>query len=80
MGAFGALAGFSGDLEEAILSFPDGGEAESESARGGPQLTFSFTPQRPGYWKLWLQTKTNGFTHFASFGVNVSEPAGVQTK
>lgn len=33
MGVFGALAGFSGDLKAAILSFPDGGGAESESAR-----------------------------------------------
>lgn len=80
MGAFGALAGFSGDLKAAILSFADGGGAESESSRGGPQLTFPFTPQRPGCWKLWVETKINGFTHLACFGVNVSEPPGVQPK
>jgi hypothetical protein len=74
MGAFGALAGFSGDLKDAVLIFPTDGASASETARGRPELSFPFTPQKSGYWRLFIQTKTNGLKRFASFGVNVAAP------
>ena len=75
MGAFGALAAFSGDLESAILSFTDNAPL-GEAPRGGPQLSFEVTPPSPGYWRLFVQTKVNGLTRVGRFGVNVGLPPG----
>lgn len=72
MGAFATLTAFSGNLQEAILSFPTDSAPASEAARGGPELTFQLTPRSSGCWRLFIQTKISGLTRLASFGLNVS--------
>ena len=72
MNAFAHLVGFYDDYQTVVHLHPGGGEILSAAARGGPALTFTFFPPRPGFIRLYCQVMINGENVFAPFNVNVA--------
>lgn len=78
MGAFAHAVGFSADGSSLVHVHPMGKEPESESERGGPELSFHITPHAPGFMKLFVQIRVGGSDIFVPFGLPVGvgvEPA-----
>ena len=72
MNAFAHLVGFYDDYQTVVHLHPGGGEILSTAARGGPALTFTFFPPKPGFIRLYCQVMINGENVFAPFNVNVA--------
>lgn len=72
MNAFAHLVGFYDDYETVVHLHPGGGEILNAAARGGPTLTFTFFPPKPGFLRLYCQVQVNGENIFAPFNVNVA--------
>jgi hypothetical protein len=73
MGAFAHLVAFTEDRKHVLHVHPQGKEPETESERGGPELSFYVNPASPGYQQLYAQVQINGENVFAPFGLNVAE-------
>ena len=72
MGAFAHLVGFYEDYEHIAHMHPEG-ETPGRHERGGPELSFDYTPERAGMVKLFAQVKIGGKMIFAPFTVIVTE-------
>lgn len=73
MGAYAHIAGFYDDFRTVAHLHPMGREPASEQDRGGPELTFHFTPARAGFVKLFAQVKIAGKEMMVPFGVVVAK-------
>ncbi len=71
MGAFAHIVAINEDFKTIAHIHPMGIEPSKNSDRGGPELEFHIEPNKPGFWKIWVQVKTNGKDLFVPFGVNV---------
>ncbi len=72
MNAFAHLVGFYDDCETVVHLHPGGGDVLQAEARGGPMLSFTFFPPKPGFIRLYCQVFVNGENVFAPFNVNVA--------
>ena len=72
MGAFAHLVGFYEDYEHIAHMHPVG-EAPGRHERGGPELSFHYTPAHAGLVKLFAQVKIGRKIIFAPFTVTVAE-------
>ncbi|MDZ4814767.1 MAG: hypothetical protein SGI71_00705 [Verrucomicrobiota bacterium] len=72
MGAYAHIVGFNEDRTSIAHIHPMGAEPTKPTDRGGPDLTFHFGPEKPGYYKLFGQVKIKGKEYFADFGLLVS--------
>ena len=75
MGAFAHLVGFHEDQATVLHLHPIESRPPSPGERGGPELTFRFFVETPGYYRLFLQVQIGGRSRFVPFGVTV-EPSG----
>lgn len=73
MGAFGHIVGFYDDFRTVVHTHPMGSEPQSDSERGGADLTFHIEPEKPGFIKLFAQVKIDGKELFVPFAVNVAK-------
>jgi len=71
MGAFAHIVAMNEDFKTIAHVHPMGVEPTKESERGGPELAFHFEPNKPGFWKIWVQVKIHGKDVFIPFGVDV---------
>lgn len=71
MGAFAHIVAINEDFKTIAHVHPMGAEPSKDSERGGPELEFHIEPNKPGFWKIWVQVKANGKELFIPFGVNV---------
>jgi hypothetical protein len=71
MGAFAHIVAMNEDFETIAHVHPMGVEPSKDSDRGGPELDFHFEPNKPGFWKIWVQVKAYGKDVFVPFGVIV---------
>ncbi|MCI5058685.1 MAG: hypothetical protein MRY83_21415 [Flavobacteriales bacterium] len=71
MGAFAHIVAINEDFKTIAHVHPMGVETSKESDRGGPELDFHFEPNKPGFWKIWVQVKAYGKEFFIPFGINV---------
>ena len=71
MGAFAHAVGFSSDLEAVLHVHPHGAEPQSKAERAGPEIAFHVSPNRPGFYRLYVQVRINGHDIFAPFGVQI---------
>lgn len=58
--AFAHLSLVSEDFATAAQVHPIGGELQSETLRGGPDLAFKIHPPEPGIWWLFVQIRLDG--------------------
>lgn len=72
MGAFAHLVGFTADGENMLHLHPTGQEPDKDSERGGPVLTFAFTPKKAGPTPLFLQVHINNETLTVPFTLNIA--------
>jgi hypothetical protein len=70
MGAFAHIVAMNEDFETIAHVHPMGVEPTKESECGGPKLDFHFKPNKPGFWKIWVQVKIQGKDVFIPFGVD----------
>ena len=73
MGAFAHGVGFSSDLEAVLHVHPHGAEPQSKAERAGPEIAFHVSPDRAGFYRLYIQVRINGRDIFAPFGVHVEK-------
>ena len=73
MGAFAHGVGFSSDLEAVLHVHPHGDEPRSKAERAGPEIAFHVSPDRAGFYRLYIQVRINGRDIFAPFGVHVEK-------
>lgn len=71
MGAFAHIVAVNEDFETIAHIHPMGVEPSKNSDRGGPELEFHIEPNKPGFWKIWVQVKVKGKDIFVPFGVNI---------
>lgn len=71
MGAFAHIVAINEDFKTIAHVHPMGTEPSKDSDRGGPELEFHIEPNKPGFWKIWVQVKADGKELFIPFGVNV---------
>jgi hypothetical protein len=71
MGAFAHGVGFSHDLGSVLHVHPHGPEPQSKAERAGPQIGFHISPERTGFYRLYVQVRVEGRDLFAAFGVQV---------
>src|SRR5262249_47772329 len=76
LGAFAHIAAFSSDYQTLYHTHPDGPEITDPNAHGGPSLSFTLVPEKPGMMKIFAQFRTRGLDLLAPFTVRVS-PARV---
>lgn len=73
MGTFAHIVAFYDDFYTVSHLNSTTAEVTSDKARGGPILTFRFTPERAGFVRLFAQFKISGKDVFVPFGVWVEE-------
>lgn len=71
MGAFAHIVAINEDFKTIAHVHPMGAEPTKNSDRGGPELEFHVKPNKPGFWKIWVQVKIKGKELFIPFGVRV---------
>lgn len=71
MGAFAHIVAMSEDFKTIAHVHPMGAEPTKDAERGGPELDFHIEPDKPGFWKIWVQVKIHGKDVFVPFGVDV---------
>ncbi|MDZ4322800.1 MAG: hypothetical protein U1A05_01770 [Alphaproteobacteria bacterium] len=71
MGAFAHIVAMNEDFKTIAHVHPMGVEPTKDSERGGPELDFHIEPNKPGFWKIWVQVKIHGKNVFVPFGVDV---------
>jgi hypothetical protein len=71
MAAFAHLVGFHEGGTVVLHMHPIESRALGESDRGGPDLSFRFFAETPGYYRLFLQTQVGGEAQFVPFGIEV---------
>ena len=71
MGAFAHIVAINEDFKTIAHVHPMGAEPTKNSDRGGPELEFHVEPNKPGFWKIWVQVKIKGKELFIPFGIGV---------
>jgi len=71
MGAFAHLVGFNEDLKTIIHIHPYTDQPASANARGGPAFAFKLYAPTAGFYRFYAQTRVNGASEFAAFGLAV---------
>jgi hypothetical protein len=73
MAAFAHGVGFTADLAGVLHVHPMGKEPETDSERGGPDLSFHLQPAMPGFFKFYVQVQIDGQSLFAGFGLRAAQ-------